>query len=76
MGMRAIWETLYLPKVIVFRHVVIVWRKEGRQPREALARSRTTYKQGKVSWCKFSPVWVPAAQLQCGSGGRCQGRWL
>lgn len=75
MGLRAIWETLYSPKVLLFRHVVMWWGKEGRQPREALARSGTTYKQAKSVGASLAPfgVLLPgcgvAGEADAGAGG-------
>lgn len=42
--MNEIWETLYLLKVVLLRHVVNWWRKEGEQPMQELVLSGTTCK--------------------------------
>lgn len=75
MGTRAIWETLYLSKVILLGHMVTGCNKEDRQPREALGWSWNNLQGGQSQLVQIQPVWVPAARLWCGWGAGCRSRW-
>lgn len=55
MGTRAIWETLYLSKVILLGHMVTGCNKEDRQPREALGWSWNNLQGGQSQLVQIQP---------------------